>query len=399
MDFDAILIGGGLAGSTVAKKLAESGHKVLVLEKETRFKDRVRGENMQAWGVAAARRLGILDDLVSAGGIQPPFWTTTLYGQLIEKRDLRTTTPFSETQLNMFHPDMQEKLIQSAAKAGAEIIRGATVSGIDCGPNRDPAVTFESNGQQRSVSARLVIGADGRTSQARSWAGFEVKRNPDWMMIAGTRIDGTDVPAETCHVFFGNAIGTLIAPMGQQKARIYFVYPLIAGRRSLSGNDKVPEFLQLCQQAGAPASWFQNVQAIGPLAEFNSADSWVPSPVQNRVVLVGDAAAASDPCWGCGLALTMVDVEHLTNALCSGDDWNAALQRFAAQHDEYYGALHRILGWMTELFWTVGPEADARRAKVLPKMGENPTEFPDPVGLGPFGPSGERAGRLMMGLD
>lgn len=58
MSFDVITVGGGLAGSTLATELARAGHKILVLEREPRFKDRVRGENMLPWGVAAARRLG-----------------------------------------------------------------------------------------------------------------------------------------------------------------------------------------------------------------------------------------------------------------------------------------------------------------------------------------------------
>jgi 2-polyprenyl-6-methoxyphenol hydroxylase-like FAD-dependent oxidoreductase len=68
MTFDVITVGGGLAGSALATALARTGHKVLVLERETRFKDRVRGENMVPWGVAAARCLGLVDDLLAAGG-------------------------------------------------------------------------------------------------------------------------------------------------------------------------------------------------------------------------------------------------------------------------------------------------------------------------------------------
>jgi hypothetical protein len=36
---------------------------------------------------------------------------------------------------------------------------------------------------------------------------------------------------------------------------------------------------------------------------------------------------------------------------------------------------------------------------VFPRWAQNPTEFPDAVGLGPFGPSDERARRLVLGLD
>ena len=44
--YDIITIGGGLGGATLAKVMAERGARVLVLESETNFKDRVRGEAM-----------------------------------------------------------------------------------------------------------------------------------------------------------------------------------------------------------------------------------------------------------------------------------------------------------------------------------------------------------------
>jgi 2-polyprenyl-6-methoxyphenol hydroxylase-like FAD-dependent oxidoreductase len=43
--------------------MARKGRKVLVLEREAKFKDRVRGENILPWGVAVARRCGFVDDL------------------------------------------------------------------------------------------------------------------------------------------------------------------------------------------------------------------------------------------------------------------------------------------------------------------------------------------------
>jgi 2-polyprenyl-6-methoxyphenol hydroxylase-like FAD-dependent oxidoreductase len=60
---DLIIIGGGIAGSSLAAALAPAGLRVIVLERETRFKDRIRGEQMQPWGVAEAASLGILETL------------------------------------------------------------------------------------------------------------------------------------------------------------------------------------------------------------------------------------------------------------------------------------------------------------------------------------------------
>ena len=72
---------------------------------------------------------------------------------------------------------------------------------------------------------------------------------------------------------------------------------------------------------------------------------------------------------------------------------------YACEHDRYYDALHRIHTWMTELAWTTGPDAHARRERVMPKWIAQVEGFPDLVGLGPFGPSDERARRIVLGLD
>jgi 2-polyprenyl-6-methoxyphenol hydroxylase-like FAD-dependent oxidoreductase len=399
MDYEVITIGGGLAGSTFAAALSAAGHKVLMLDREARFKDRVRGENMVRWGVAAARRLGIVDHLLAAGGHQTRNWITYMFGDPVNHRDLAQTTPHGELSLNIFHPRMQEVLLERAGTFGVEVRRGANVIGIDAGPDRDPAVMFEHQGTRQTLSARVVVGADGRASQARGWLGFEARRNLDLLVIAGTLMQGIEAPDDAVHLMFGAGCASLVAPLGDHRARIYYVYPGVHGRQGLSGKGKVPEFVNACIAAGMPRSWINGAEAIGPLGEFNGADHWIESPVKNGVALIGDAAASSDPSWGCGLSLTLLDVEHLANALLATENWNEALDRYATEHDDYYSALHRILGWMTELTWAPGPEADQRRARVFPRMMSDPRGFPDSIGLGPFGPSNEEARRLVLGLD
>jgi menaquinone-9 beta-reductase len=396
MKADVVIVGGGLAGSTLATVLARKGHDVLVLERETKFKDRVRGENMLPWGVAAARRLGVLDALVAHGGHHVPYFNMYAMGHLTEHRPLPQTTPGGEGSLNMYHPDLQEALFAQAEQAGASMRRGASVEDL---ATRDGGweVRFTEGGRQQSVMARVVVGADGKFSAMRQRGGFEVKRDPDFLRIAGALVSGTRVPDDATHLCVGPGIATFVAPLGNTRARMYFVYIGAMGDRKLSGKDKGGAFIEACRATGAPPEWYDGVEVIGPLAEFESADHAVPSPARNRIALIGDAAAATDPSWGCGLSKTLIDVETLSRLLTENNDWDDALTWYAAEHDDYYGRLHNVLSWMTELIWSGGPAADERRARVFPRMLSDPTGFPDPVGQGPFGPSDEQARRLVLG--
>jgi 2-polyprenyl-6-methoxyphenol hydroxylase-like FAD-dependent oxidoreductase len=179
---------------------------------------------------------------------------------------------------------------------------------------------------------------------------------------------------------------------------MYFIYVGAMGDRKLSGKEKNREFVDGCISTGAPAAWFEGLEVVGPLAEFEGADRSVPSPAKRGLALVGDAAASTDPSWGCGLSKTLVDVEQLSTRLLETDDWDAALAKYAADHDATYKKLHDVLGWMTELVWSGGPEADERRMRVFPRLAADPTGFPDPAGQGPFGPCDERARQLVLGL-
>ena len=124
MAYDVITVGGGLAGASLAKGLAERGVKVLVLERETAFKDRVRGEQIHPWGVAELRQLGLYDRLHEACGHELPWLDMFLWPQQIAHRDLTVSTPQQAPEFSFYHPAMQETLAQAAEEAGAEVRRG-----------------------------------------------------------------------------------------------------------------------------------------------------------------------------------------------------------------------------------------------------------------------------------
>jgi len=192
--YDVITIGGGLAGAALAKRLAENGMRVLVLEREVAFRDRVRGEQMHCWGVAEARTLGLYELLQQTCGHEVRYWSDQLVGfSEFGRRDLVKTSPHHVGSLNFYHPDMQSVVIGAAAAAGATVRRGARV--VELVSDGLPGVRVHEDGNgERVYRARLVVGADGRNSVCRRWGGFHVERDPEGMVIAGLLMEGLAAP-------------------------------------------------------------------------------------------------------------------------------------------------------------------------------------------------------------
>lgn len=67
---EIVIVGGGVGGGALATVLARNGVEVVVLERETSYPDRVRGEFIAPWGVAEFKRLGLLDLVYARGAIQ-----------------------------------------------------------------------------------------------------------------------------------------------------------------------------------------------------------------------------------------------------------------------------------------------------------------------------------------
>jgi flavin-dependent dehydrogenase len=119
---EAIVVGGGLAGSAFAIALARQGRPVIVLEKTTGAHHKVCGEFLSAEAQALLARLG-LD--VWRLGARPAGQLGLEFGG----RNERLKLPFRGAGLSRFLLD--QALLDAAARAGAQVIRGATVTRLE----------------------------------------------------------------------------------------------------------------------------------------------------------------------------------------------------------------------------------------------------------------------------
>ena len=122
---DVVIVGGGIAGSSLGYALASAGKQVVVLEASREFEDRVRGEQMHAWGVKEARDLGVESALLDAGAHVATSWRQYVEGAP-EPMELPVSrmVPGIEGTLNLRHPDACQALLDSAARVGARVERG-----------------------------------------------------------------------------------------------------------------------------------------------------------------------------------------------------------------------------------------------------------------------------------
>ncbi|HTT75194.1 MAG TPA: FAD-dependent monooxygenase [Candidatus Binataceae bacterium] len=396
-NYDLIIVGGGLGGSALAKVMAEKGARVLLLEREQQYRDRVRGEVMFPWGVVELDKLGLYRTLAEQCGNEINQLHLYLGGACVDRRDTRLTNSFPT--LNWVHHEMEEALLRIARDAGAEVRRGAHACGVRSSSR--PAVTVDYQDRFEELTARLVVCADGRASLARKWGNFLVHQENYGMLLAGVLLDRMPgVSPEINYWFLDSNVGQFVflSPQRDGMVRAYAWHPREWDYRYQREED-LPRFVEDSSSAGVPREWYDGARLAGPLATFDGADNWVDHPYNQGIALIGDAAAASDPSYGQGQSLTMRDVRVLRDLLLTLDDWDEAGHAYAAEHDHYYGELHKFTRWLYQIFYENGPAADERRARALPPMAQDLTRMPDVLVSGPDRPLDESVRRRFFGED
>jgi len=319
MTYDLVIIGGGIGGSALAGVMARAGHKVLLLEKSEHYEDRVRGEWIAPWGVTEAKRIGLYDLLMSAGGHHITDHVT--YDESLEPADCEA----SALPLGIFaadvpgplaigHPHHCQTLYDAATAAGAETLRPVTIDIITLGAS--PSVTFFHNGETKTVQARLVVGAEGRQSEVRAAAGIPLHQDKPHHWFAGLLVENVRGWNPTRQAIgTENNFGFLAFPQGEGRVRVYGGYALEEKGR-FHGEDGARRFLEAFRMSCAPdnAALAAGTPA-GPLFSYFNNDSWTDEPFAPGCVLIGDAAGWNDPINGLGLSITYRDVRMVSDIL------------------------------------------------------------------------------------
>jgi 2-polyprenyl-6-methoxyphenol hydroxylase-like FAD-dependent oxidoreductase len=380
---DVVIVGGGIAGSSLAYALASAGRSVTVLESSVEYQDRVRGEAMMPWGVREARNLGVEQVLLDARGHVAPAWM-----QYVEEFDEPAMLPMSMMiegipgALNMRHPDACQALVDAAAAAGATVMRDVHDVKLSVTAGHPALVTYSSD-RAGEVRARLVVGADGRSSTVRRQAGISLQRDDPVNYITGLLVDGlAGIPDENDVMVCEGDRVLLMFHQGGGRARLYVALGR-SGQRRFAGPDGAAQFLAAWKPGRYPLSDLvaEGIPA-GPCATYPGDDTWTDAPFADGVVLAGDAAGHNDPIVGQGLSIALRDARILRDLILDGASQPADFAPYGQERTERMRRLRLIADVVSVTYAEDADNRIARRAFLGEKMATMDAEvFPLLVGF------------------
>ena len=372
---DIAVVGAGGGGAVLALALAQKGIKTIVLEQAPGPPQGLRGEILQPNGQHVLDRLGLLTKLPgSSTRTVHQFHFCRVGGQrlcTIDYRDL--PPPYNRAVVTL--PNVAHHAIVDAVERepSVSLRYRATFTGLLREKGRVVGLTAKQGDQERTIKAKVVVGADGAFSKVR---------------------EALQIPADLYLYPQGYLIALLDAAIPMSEAK-YFV-----GKRTILGlfpaaGDKVYAFYMIKtgsydQVKAQGLSTLQNAWiAIDPASEpiFRSLIDWkqtaflptgrvrTPTWVADGAVLIGDAAHAMNPHASQGRMQAMVDAMTLADLLpdcLARNDYSAAtLKRYEDTRRPHVAMLQKLADEQV-LFWnTANPLISFLRDRVFSTLDRN----------------------------
>jgi menaquinone-9 beta-reductase len=366
---DALVVGGGPAGSATALLLAKAGLDVILVDRAAFPRDKACSEYMSPEAVRILDRLGVATDLERSGAVHLTGTSVTgargarLHGRFA----LAGHRPFRPTGLSVARRILDHRLLRAARDAGARVLeRTALESLVRDSAGVAGAVVRTAEGRRGLVGARLTVGADGLHSAVGRRLGR--RRHGGLRRIAFVaHMDGVAGMHTWAEMFVGPRGYLGLNPIGGGRTNVALVVPAgraaaARGRASAFLRDALHEFPGVGERT-AGGTIARGVLATGPFA------AWSGRVVADGAALVGDAADLFDPFTGEGIYSALRGAELLAEVA------GAALARedrvSARSLTPYRRARRRVFGgkWAVERLIGYGMHFPALFDRAVGRLG------------------------------
>lgn len=332
--YDAIVVGAGPAGSVAARKLAEGGLDVLLIEKRQEIGAPIRCA--EAIGVDVTRPYIDIDDHWICARIAA-YSIHNIEGDCAQ-------VPPTEPTLVVDRKVFDWELAHLAAKAGAWVRTRTQAEGLLKDGDRVVGVKLSSMGKRSEIKARLVIAADGTESQVARWAGLKtVPPMADFYVgfqYLLSRLRGKIDPT-VCQYHLGYSLapgGYLwVFPKGEDTANVGLVITADEAK-TVSAQTYLDRFVE---------RHYPKSSILGVIAGGIPATGALKKMVTDGLMTVGDAAHQADPLTAGGINLGMIGADLATQVALEGfrkNDLSAkALSKYESLWRDRFGRQHAAL--------------------------------------------------------
>jgi len=311
---DLCIVGGGPAGMVAGLLFARAGVKTTVLEKHGDFLRDFRGDTVHPSTLRIFSELGLLDALLarphdkvqSAGGI--------IAGRYLKLVDFSSFDP----RWNFIAMMPQWEFLDFVADAARRypqfsLLMGTEANGLCIEGGRVTGLTYRQNSKESVLSTRLVIAADGRSSQLREQSGFAVRSFGAPMDVFWFRIPkrcGTE--NETTGVFAARRIMAMIDRGDYWQCAYIFPKGQADAVRQRGLETFKAEIASLAPRVAADVDAIESWEDVKLLrVELDRLERWHRA----GLLVIGDAAHAMTPLGGVGINLAVQDAVAAANIL------------------------------------------------------------------------------------
>ena len=304
--FDGIVVGAGVAGSTTAALLAQQGFRILLVEKATFPREKVCGEGLMPAGADILHKLGLLSQLRAQRA--KAFSGISFY--LSPNRCLELNFgEIAQTARGWVVPRMvlDESLARFAAQQpGLQLCEAFQVLSAHTGP-KQVEITGLYQGKLQTHRARLLIGADGIRSRFHNGFGIHRLKRRARRFALRASYDQLQGNGDLVEVHCCEAGEAYVAPMDNGAARItLLLFGSAQRKRGAPLSDlyfeKLSLFPRVVQRLKSP-------YPQGPVQSTGAVSLEVSRCHGQRLLLVGDAAGAVDPVTGQGMTVALKDAQ------------------------------------------------------------------------------------------
>jgi flavin-dependent dehydrogenase len=315
--YDAIVIGGGPSGSTVAARLMQRSRRVLLLEKE-RFPRFHIGESLLPCSMPLFEELGVMPALREHGFL-PKYAAefVTADGSVTRRYAFADgLIPGAPSAFEVDRSEFDHVLLKNAARLGVEVREATSVTRFEIGHDGVEVWARDEAGAETRFTAHMLIDATGQTSMLAGKLGMREMDLGLKNFAVFSHFEG----AERHSGIEEGDITVVLIPGGW-----WWVIPLSDGRTSLGQvgpaamlRGRKPDEAYFHEQiASTPylAKRFAQAKRVAPVRTISDYSYVSKRLCGDRFVLVGDAGAFIDPVFSTGVYLGMVGAFRAAEAV------------------------------------------------------------------------------------